>query len=125
MVQPGGGCRATRRVAEARDHPRRRGVQPRLSDHVGVTPDGQLQENHEDSTETTQLSEEDLQALNALVDGAELRPGLRDGFDCPGLLGVTEQVRLTLSSTTLAQDATECFYVAGHVIQKLGAILRE
>jgi hypothetical protein len=89
-----------------------------------VTPDGQRQEIHEDSVDTTQLSEEELQALNEIINGTELRPGLRDGFECAGLLDVSDQVRLTLSSTTLEQDVTECFSTDGHVIQQLGAIIR-
>jgi hypothetical protein len=90
-----------------------------------VTPDGQRQELHSDTADvTTQLSEADLQALNEIIDGPELRPGLRDGFSCGGLLDVTEQVRLTLPSTTLEQEVTECFEIEGHVIRELGAIVR-
>ena len=92
-----------------------------------VTPDGTLLTVKEGVMATVQLDASDLADLVSLIDGPELRLGMRDGFPCdqpPTDVGVS--MSLVLSGDTLEQDVTGCATtgpegnVAGQVFSLLG-----
>jgi hypothetical protein len=86
-----------------------------------VTPDGAVAANKNGTPSTAKLSEADLADLVAMIQGPELRPGLRDGFHCD--LPPTDtslSLRLVLEGTTLEHDVTGCLSgPEGNVAQRL------
>jgi hypothetical protein len=90
-----------------------------------VTPDGRVAfEATQEPARTTLLSEGDLDTINAMADGVELRPALRDGLDCgypPAKPVVT--LSLELSTETLTRDISACTSGESNVLQKIYLLL--
>jgi hypothetical protein len=87
-----------------------------------LTPDGSLAMSKDGTPSTATVDAADLTAIVAFINGPELRPALRDGFQCdPPPTDVGWQVKLELSTQTLQQDATGCLTTgpAGNIAQQV------
>jgi hypothetical protein len=96
-----------------------------------LMPDGTIERAVGDTVGTAiimdevQLGEDELETVNQLVDGPELRPGLRDGFSCGSVPDADITLSVVLPGVTLHQVVTTCVDIEGHVVQELGALVMQ
>jgi hypothetical protein len=87
-----------------------------------LTPDGHLAMSKDGTPSTATVDAGQLETIVMFIDGPELRPALRDGFQCDQPpTDVGWQVKLELSTQTLQQDATGCLTTgpAGNIAQQV------
>jgi hypothetical protein len=86
-----------------------------------VAPDGTVSANKNGTASEAQLSDVDLGELRKMIEGPELRPGLRDGFTCDAPPTDTSlSIRLVMDTATLEHEATGCMVGPdGNVAQRV------
>ena len=96
-----------------------------------LIPSGELELALGDTVESMfiydqiQLGEEELEEIDRLMDGPEIRPGLRDGFDCGPVEDYELKLFVTLSGEEFEQSVTACVDIPGHALQALSEIVMQ
>jgi hypothetical protein len=92
-----------------------------------VFPGGRIESLHEDTPTSTVLDPGTLEQIDAIIDGPELRRGLRDGLSCEFVADSDTIVTLTLPDESLTQNVTGCIFagVPGNVAFELYNLVKD